>query len=111
MDERGSIPSVRIRPFEFACDATFITHYIATSAQKLVIDIPAGRAGSQDELLDLQNQLNDAVSLLTRFYRGEAEAADVLQGVTLAMQQLAGHRENVRKHDAPELALFGGDPE
>jgi hypothetical protein len=107
----GSIPSVRIRPFEFACDATFITHYIATSAQKLVIDIPAGRAGSQDELLDLQNQLNDAVSLLTRFYRGEAEAADVLQGVTLAMQQLAGHRENVRKHDAPELALFGGDPE
>lgn len=107
----GSIPSVRIRPFEFACDATFITHYIATSAQKLVIDIPAGRAGSQDELLDLQNQLNDAVSLLTRFYRGEAEAADVLQGVTLAMQQLAGHRENVRKHDAPELALFGGDSE
>ena len=107
----GSIPSVRIRPFEFACDATFVTHYIATSAQKLVIDIPAGRAGSQDELLDLQNQLNDAVSLLTRFYRGEAEAADVLHGVTRAMQQLAGHRENVRKHDAPELALFGGDPE
>ena len=107
----GSIPSKRIRPFEFACDATFITHYIATSAQKLVIDIPTGRAGSQDELLDLQNQLNDAVSLLTRFYRGDAEAADVLQGVTLAMQQLAGHRENVRKHDAPELALFGGDAE
>jgi predicted site-specific integrase-resolvase len=107
----GSIPSKRIRPFEFACDATFITHYIATSAQKLVIDIPAGRAGSQDELLDLQNQLNDAVSLLTRFYRGEAEAADVLQGVTLAMQQLAGHRENARKHDAPELALFEGGEE
>lgn len=107
----GSIPSVRIRPFEFACDATFVTHYIATSAQKLVIDIPTGRAGSQDQLLDLQNQLNDAVSLLTRFYRGDAEAADVLQGITLAMQQLAGHRENVCKHDAPELALFGGDEE
>ena len=107
----GSIPSVRIRPFEFACDATFITHYIATSAQKLVIDIPTGRSGSQDELLDLQNQLNDAVSLLTRFYRGEAEAEDVLHGVTRAMQQLAGHRENVRKHDAPELALFGGSEE
>ncbi len=41
----------------------------------------------------------------------EAEAADVLHGVTCAMQQLAGHRENVRKHDAPELALFGGDEE
>lgn len=107
----GSIPSVRIRPFEFACDATFVTHYIATSAQKLVIDIPAGRASNQDDLLDLQNRLNESVSLLTRFYRGEAEAADVLHGVTCAMQQLAGHRENVRKHDAPELALFGGDEE
>ncbi|MCC5811173.1 MAG: hypothetical protein JJU06_12460 [Ectothiorhodospiraceae bacterium] len=107
----GSIPSVRIRPFEFACDATFITHYIATSAQKLVIDIPAGRASNQDELLDLQNGMNEAVALLTRFYRGEAEAADVLHGVTCAMQQLAGHRENVRKHDAPELTLFGGDDE
>jgi hypothetical protein len=25
----------------------------------------------QDELLDLQNRLNESVSLLTRFYRGE----------------------------------------
>lgn len=104
--KEGSIPSKRIRPFEFACDATFVTQYIATSAQKLVIDIPTGRASNQDELLDLQNRLNDAVSLLTRFYRDEAEVADVLHGVTRAMEQLAGHRENVRKHDAPELALF-----
>ncbi|SFT74304.1 hypothetical protein [Halomonas saccharevitans] len=104
----GSIPSKRIRPFEFACDATFVTQYIAASAQKLVIDIPVGRASSQDELLDLQNRLNDAVAQLTRFYRSEADAADVLHGVTQAMEQLAGHRENVRKHDAPELALFEG---
>lgn len=105
----GSIPSVRIRPLEFVCGATYITQYIATSAQKLVIDIPAGRSGSQDEVLDLQNHLNNAVNLLTQFYRGDAETADVLQGITCAMQQLAGHRENVRKHDAPELALFEGD--
>lgn len=105
----GSIPSVRIRPFEFACDATFVTQHIAASAQKLVIDIPAGRGGNQGELLDLQNQLNEAVALLTRFYRGAADSADVLQGVTCAMQHLAGHRENVRKHEAPELALFEGD--
>lgn len=104
----GSIPSKRIRPFEFACGATFITHYIAASARKLVIDIPTGQEANQDELLDLQNQLNSVVSLLTSFYRDEAEAEDVLQGITLAMQQLAGHRENVQKHDAPELSLFDG---
>ncbi|ACL72750.1 putative bacteriophage repressor protein [Thioalkalivibrio sulfidiphilus HL-EbGr7] len=107
--KEGSIPSKRIRPFEFACDATFVTQYIATSAQKLVIDIPRGADADQDALLDLQNQLNEAVSLLTRFYRGGAEAEEVLQGVTLAMRQLAGHRENVIKSEAPELALFEGD--
>lgn len=93
----GSIPGARIRPFEFATDATYITQYIALSAQKLVIDIPAGASSSREDLLDLQTQVN------------EAEAADVVQGVTLAMQKLAAHRENVRKHDAPELALFGGE--
>lgn len=107
----GSIPSKRIRPFEFACGATFVTQYIAISAQKIVIDIPAGRTCGESGLLDLQNALNDAVSLLTRFYRSEVEAADVLQGATSAIEQLAGHRENVRKHGAPELDLFGGDDE
>ncbi len=102
----GSMPSVRIRPFEFACDATFVTQYIATSAQKLIIDIPAGRPSDEAGLLDLQNTLNESVSLLTRFYRGEAEADQVLEGVTQAMVGLAGHRVNVSKHDAPELALF-----
>jgi len=105
----GSIPSKRIRPFEFACDATFVTQYIAVSAQKLVIDIPAGRAAGERDLLDLQNALNSAVSLLTSFYRDEAKPENVLQGVTLAMMQLAGHRENVRKSAAPELDLFGGE--
>ncbi|MEX0732881.1 MAG: hypothetical protein WD057_18975 [Aquisalimonadaceae bacterium] len=107
----ASIPSKRIRPFEFACDCNFITQYIAASAHKLLIDIPAGQPADQDELLDLNNALNDAVNLLTRFYRGEEDATDVLQGVTAALVQLASHRENVRQHAAPELALFGGDEE
>ncbi|MEX0745287.1 MAG: hypothetical protein WD118_06760 [Phycisphaeraceae bacterium] len=107
----GSIPSVRIRPFEFACDATFVTQHIAASAQKLVIDIPSGRSCDQDGLLDLQNALNQAVSLLTQFYRGDADTPDVVQGVTRAMQDLAGHRENVCKHGAPELGLFEGGEE
>lgn len=107
----GTIPTRRIRPFEFACDATFITQWIAGSAQKLVIDIPRGAAADQDSLLDLQNQMNEAVGLLTRFYRGDAEAPQVLQGVTQAMKQLAGHRANVVKADAPELGLFEGGAE
>lgn len=107
----GSVPSRRIRPFEFACDATFITGYIAASAQKLLIDIPSGGAPGQEDLLDLQNLVNSSVGLLTAFYRGEADASDVLEGVTAAMEELAGHRENVRKHAMPELELFAGEME
>lgn len=109
--QEGSIPSIRIRPFEFACGATYITQYIATSAGKLAIDIPSGGDVDQDDLLDLQNTMNKAVKLLTDFYRGNADTNDVLLGVTQAMQHLAGHRENVRKHAEPELALFGEDGE
>ncbi|WP_435100788.1 hypothetical protein [Arhodomonas sp. AD133] len=105
----GSMPSARIRPFELACGCTFVTQYIASSARKLVIDIPSGRASGQADLLDLQNAANQAVSLLTSFYRDEVETDDVLQGVTTAMECLAGHRENVRKADEPELGLFEGD--
>lgn len=104
----GSIPSRRIRPFEFACDATFITEYLGYSAQKLLIDIPPGSEVAQDDLLNLQTVCNDAVNHLTRFYRGEAEDGDVLETITRAMREFAGHRENVAKADTPELALFDG---
>lgn len=106
---KGSIPSERIRPFEFACDATYITQYIATSAQKLIIDIPAGKPCGESDLLDLQNTLNSAVSLLTQFYRGDSDVGDVLQGINSALVNIASHRENVKKHDNPELGLFEED--
>lgn len=108
---KGSIPSERIRPFEFACDATYVTQYIAASAQKLIIDIPAGKSCGESDLLDLQNTLNSTVSLLTQFYRGDSDAGDVLQGISVALADLASHRENVKKHDNPELELFNGGEE
>lgn len=104
----GCIPTRRIRPFEFACDATFITQWIAGSAQKLVIDIPAGKARSQNDLMDLQTCLNKAVEHLSGFYREQRDVEATLEGVTQAIKQLAGHRENVRKASAPELELFEG---
>ena len=108
--ENGRMPAVMIRPFEHACGATFITQYIGASAQKLLIDIPAGQPASQDDLLTLQSTLNDAVTLLAQFYKGNLESEEVMAGLTTAMGQLAGHRCNVEKAPAPELGLFvGGD--
>jgi hypothetical protein len=104
----GSIPSKRIRPFEFACDATFVTHYLASSAQKLIIDIPTGKKTNNEGMMDLQNTLNESVKVLCEFYKGDLQAKDVMGVVTAGIAELASHRENVSKHDAPELDLFHG---
>lgn len=109
--ENGRMPAVMIRPFEHACGATFLTQYIGTSAQKLLIDIPAGQPASQDDLLNLQSTLNDAVTLLAQFYKGNLQSEEVIGGITAAMAQLAGHRCNAEKAEAPELALFDGGEE
>lgn len=108
---KGSIPSERIPPFELACGCHYVTGYLANTAQKLLIDIPVGKSASQDDLLDLQNQLNTVVSRLTAFYREDADSTETLNAVAEAMIGLAGHRENVMKHDAPELGLFAGEGE
>lgn len=109
--ENGRMPAVMIRPFEHACGATFLTQYIGASAQKLLIDIPAGQPASQDDLLALQSTMNDAVTLLAQFYKGNLESEEVMGGINAAMAQLAGHRCNVEKTAAPELALFEGGGE
>ncbi|MES1936715.1 hypothetical protein [Salinisphaera hydrothermalis] len=108
---KGSIPSERIPPFELACGCHYITEYLGHTAQKLLVDIPRGKTASQDDLLSLQEQLNRAINRLTAFYRDDIEAADALSAVSDAMSSLAGHRQNVVKHQAPELALFEENPE
>lgn len=104
----GNIPSRRIPPFEMACDCHYVTEYLGHAAQKVMVDVPRGRDVSQGDLLELQTQLNDVVNQLSRFYREDTGAAPALGALSEAMTALAGHRENVLKHDAPELALFDG---
>ena len=55
--------------------------------------------------------MNDAVTLLAQFYKGNLESEEVMGGITAAMAQLARHRCNVEKAGAPELALFDGGEE
>lgn len=106
---KGSMPSEKIRPFEFACGVHHLTAYLASSAHKLLIDIPAGRPATEDSLLELHTGFSEAVELLARFYRGQADTADTLHALGGVLAQLAGHRENVIKHDVPELELFEED--
>jgi hypothetical protein len=104
--ESGKLPANLIRPFEHATGATFMTQYIATSAHKLLVDIPTGKPAKDDDVLALQTSFNESVNLLARFYRGEVSAEETKAVLDKTMGEIAGHRENVNKSLAPELGLF-----
>jgi len=99
----GRMPLVKLRAFEEAAGAPFVTRWLAMSAGLLVIDVPCGRDHGGADVLALQEVLNDAVGALLQFYAGKAEQAEVLARLTAALEGMAFHRENVRKHDQPEL--------
>lgn len=103
----GRMPAVLIRPFEHACGCHFVTQWIASSAHKLLIDIPKGKPTSDADLNELQASITDAVGKLIRFYSGMAEADETVAGLTDVMASLAYHRQNVAMKAAPELDLFG----
>ena len=101
----GGMPMRKLRPFEHACGCKFGSRWVAMSGDLLTIDIPTGRSGDSHDVMALQETLNDAVGALLAFYSGKAPAEDVLARITAGMEGLAFHRENVKKHDQPELDL------
>ena len=107
--ENGRMPACLIRSYEHACGCTYITQYIATSANKLLCDIPTGKTASESTVLDLNTAFNEAVNLLSKFYQGSADASDTIGKLTSVMSEIAHHRENVCKSAAPELDLFNED--
>ncbi|MCU8103485.1 hypothetical protein L5M38_02815 [Shewanella sp. SM101] len=109
--ENGRMPAQLIRPFEYACGIDLMTSYLAVSAGKLVIDIPAGRNATATEINELQGGFSDSMGLLIRFYAGETNANETIGALTNIMGGLAWHRENVSKSQSPELGLFGADDE
>lgn len=101
----NSMPSQMIRPFEHACGIDYVTQYLAASGGKLLIEIPRGVRVKDDQVLALQTNFNEAINLLANFYKSKAGPDDTVAALMSVMSQLAGHRENVSKYDAPELAL------
>lgn len=103
----GSMPSVRIRPFEFACGATFVTEHLAASAGALLVTIPTGRQANAEQVNDLHATVVDALRHLTRYYSEPTEevADQAVRRLTDALREIASHRENVQRSQEPELEL------
>jgi hypothetical protein len=107
--ENASMPVKLVAPFENACGCHFMTQYQATSAHKLLIDIPSSKPAKEEDLLALQTGFNEAVNVLASFYKGTEEASVTLAELTRHMTEIAAHRARVEKVAEPELELFGSE--
>ena len=106
----GRMPASKIPAFEHACGVHYVTEYLAGGAGRIVITLPTGHPADAESLAALQAIIADATAKLIRCYRGEASVAEVHAELTVSLQALAWHRENVAHLGAPELDLgLGGD--
>lgn len=105
----GKMPMNYIRPFEIVCGCNFITQFIATSAHKLVVDMPKAKPASPEDVNNLHEHFSSSVGELIRFYKGDADADQVLGALATLMTQIAGHRVAVEQYSTPELGLFTED--
>lgn len=103
--QTGGIPAKKIAGFELACGVTYVTRYLASSARKLLIDIPTGRRASASDINALQAACNTAIGALIEFAAGRVSASDTHASLTAAMTALAQERAHVERHDQPELEL------
>lgn len=99
------LPARLIRNFEHACGIDLVTRYLASSANRVCIQIPTGRTPGAHDITDLQRALNDAAGHLIDFYAGEKDADATISAVWAGMAELAWHRNNVQKNHQPELPL------
>lgn len=102
----GRMPAVLIRPFEHACGVSFVSRYLAHSAQYLTLKIPSGAKCDARDINALQASLTSAVSALIDFHDARLSQVDCNDALTSALENLAWHRANVAKTDCPELSLF-----
>lgn len=103
--ESGRIPAVKIRAFENACGANFVTQYLAHSAGYLLVKVPTGRKAEHRELNELSLFTHEVLALLLKFYDSNEGAEETAGAVTRLMEDLAFQRGNIEKHQQPELML------
>lgn len=105
----GRLPVSKVPAFEHACGVHYVSEYLAAGAGRIVIAIPAGHPTDAEGLAALQAIIADATARLIHCYRGEASIEDTRDGLTVTLQALAWHRENVAHLGQPELELQGAD--
>jgi hypothetical protein len=101
--ESGRMPALKIRAFENACGADYMTQYLAHSAGYLLVKVPTGRQAKHRELNELSKFAHEVLGLLLEFYDSQEGLDEAVQAVTQLMEELAFQRGNIEKFKQPEL--------
>lgn len=101
--KHATMPVNKIASFEHVCGINFVSIYLASSDNKLLIDIPRGKSLKPIEVIEMQAKFSHAVSLLLTIADGCTTAEETVAALTSSMSDLAYHRENVQKQSTPEL--------
>lgn len=101
----GRMPLVNLRAYEHACGCCFVTRWLAASSDKLLVDMPRGKAVQTSDLMALNAGCARALQLLTDFYAtsGQADPAETLDALRTHLEEVAYHHKNVAAYAAPEL--------
>jgi hypothetical protein len=97
------MPAHKIIAYETACNALFITQYLAHSHGCLLVKIPSGRAAEHVEINELQKFMNEVVGQLLDITANKGDAEEAQEQIMALMQDLAFHKSNIEKLKQPEL--------
>ena len=103
--ESGRFPFVLIPAYESACGINLPSRWLAATQRRLLVDMPVGRAAIEDDLVQLGTGFQQAVQLLSDFYKsnGATDPAPVLDALRSHLESVAHHHINVAGFSQPEL--------
>ena len=103
--ESGRFPFVLIPAYEAATGINLPSRWLAATQRRLLVDMPVGRAATENDLVQLGTGFQQAVQLLSDFYKsnGAQPAAPVLEALRAHLERVAHHHFNVSGFSEPEL--------
>ena len=103
--ENGRFPFVLIPAYEAATGINLPSRWLAATGRKLLVDMPIGKAADAGDLVQLGTGFQQAVQLLSDFYKsnGAQPAAPVLEALRAHLERVAHHHFNVSGFSEPEL--------
>ena len=95
--ENGRFPFVLIPAYEAATGINLPSRWLAATQRRLLVDMPVGRAATEDDLVQLGTGFQQAVQLLSDFYKsnGATDPAPVLDALRSHLESVAHHHFNV----------------